>query len=1246
MTISIFIEEHPHEGKNFRATVRFGEHGSPYPPLFVENPTSVEQERELEWYFEEWLNFPFTDKARADHAADCIRVYGESLFAQVFRSDPDIYMEYQTAIRSGDVMLQVIGSPEFHALHWEALNDPNQLHPLAVDQPVVRKNRQSVANAATLSDAPELRVLLVTARPSGRRDVGYRTISRPLIEALETGKLRATIDIVRPGSFKALLEHLETTKLDHGGGYYHMLHLDLHGAVLTYDEYQKVACQAPASSAHLFKGYGTSEVEPYTDEKAFLMFEEEELQDGNGGFLVSAEDIADQLRMHQIPIVALNACQSGKQVGNSATETSLGSRLLASGAQLVIAMGYSVTVSAARIFMTRFYRELLDGREPATAIRAARLELHRDKARRAAYNKEIVLEDWMLPVIYQNTPVQFRFSAAAPGAASAVMRYSKPATAYGFVGRDLDVLEIERRLLLRGNLLLVQGMGGAGKSTLLHHLGWWWQKTRFVEQVFYFGYDLKAWRLPEIIAKIGEQLGLPQSGRMQDDRYEVARALKHTRHLLMLDNMESITGERLSIPNTLSEAERQELKGFLLELQVGKTLMLLGSRGDEAWLHPNPLSRHRIYDLPGLDKEASSQLADKILRQIGAPNYPDQRAHRDAFRRLMRLLGGYPLAMEVVLSNLARSTPAEMLVRLEAADIDLDNQSATAGKTDSIIKCIDYSHSNLSESAQQLLLTLAPFTGVVNKKFLDNYSERLLAQPALAGLPCDKWEEVLREAEKMGLLKPHEDEGLAEFGYLSLQPVFPFFLKSRLNDPAQAERKEAIETAFREHYEGIGDYFGTLFYSKEAEPQQAGVALISVEYENLYTALQIALRQQKSIESMFCQISNYLDKVQQQEQGLELGKHVLRALKGYSIELLQGQIALDMVSVIVDEIGTRALALRDYQVAEQAYSMALKLCGDLTIMLPENKAIIAIIFHQLGIVAQRLREWKDAEGYYKKGLDLFIELKDFCQQGFSLAQLGSLALQQRMFEEAKDYYKKALVIFVDLKAYFDQAGVFHQMGIIAQEQGELDDAKKYYNKSKGICEDYREHYEKAKPLHGLGNVALLQGKLQDAKRFFKEALIIEIEYKDRHAQAATLGQLGMLSEKQQQWDEAQAYALEAAAIFFEFNDQYNLVIALGLLGRIWRANKDSSLIEKVAALLNIPASDCEAKLDEAAARPNPVTTRSSAISKHEFTVMLHALAGLSRAVVVNCHFGRINHREVLWTLQRASPVVYQGINNG
>ena len=1221
MAISIFIEEHSREGENFKATVQIESQGKS-DPVLISNPATPEQERELEWYFEEWLNFPFTDKARAQGAADFIREYGEALFWQVFRSDPDVYAAYQSAMRDGGVLLQVIGSPEFHALHWEALKDPNLPHPLAVGHPVVRKNKLAVFNPATLPEAPELRVLLVTARPSGSHDVGYRTISRPLIDALETGKLRATIDIVRPGTFEALLKHLEKTQLDHGGGYYHMLHLDLHGAVLTYAEYQQVASKEAASSAHLFKGYGTSEVEPYDGEQAFLMFEDEKSQDGNGGFLVCAENIADQLRMHQIPIVALNACQSGKQLGNTATETSLGSRLLASGAQLVIAMGYSVTVSAARIFMTRFYEELLAGREPSSAIRAARLELHRNKARRAAYNKEIDLEDWMLPVIYQNSPPQFRFTAAMLGAAPSAPSYSHPKPLYGFFGRDLDVLEIERRLLLRSNLLLVQGMGGAGKSTLLHHLGWWWQKTRFVEQVFYFGYDLKAWRLQEIIHTIGEQLGLPQSGRLQDDRFEVVRALKHTRQLLMLDNMESITGERLSIPNTLNEAERQELKGFLLELLDGRTLVLLSSRGDEAWLHPNPLSRHRIYDLPGLDKEASSQLADKILKQIFAPNYPDDDKHRDAFKRLMKLLGGYPLAMEVVLSNLARSTPAEVLDRLEAADIDLDNQSATAGKTDSIIKCIDYSHSNLSEPAQQLLLTLAPFTGVVRKNWLENYSNRLLAQPALAGLPCDKWNEVLKEAEKMGLLKPHEDEWLAENGYLRLQPVFPFFLKSRLHDPAQAERKEAIETAFREHYEGIGGFLGELTDSKEAGQQQVGFKLIGVEYENLYTALQIALKQQNTIESVFYPLSTYLDKTQQHSQGLEIGRQVMQVLECYPKELMQGQIGQEFVGVLCDSIGTKFYQMQQFQEAEDAYSKALEL-WDGMIQSPEQKGKVrAGILHLLGATAENQRKYEESERYYKEALaiqieynaryeqadtlhqsgnvaysqrkyeeaerdykealEIFIEYNARYEQAKTLHNLGAVAQDQRKYDEAERYYKEALAIQIEYSARFEQASTLHQLGMVAQEQRKYEESERYYKEALAIQIEYSDRYKQASTLHQLGMLAQEQRKYEESERYYKEALAIKIEYNDRYKQAGTLNNLGSLAEEQQQWEEAQAYALVASAIYIEFKDQYNLEIALGQLGRIWWATKDHSLVEKIAALLNITASESEALLDEAA----------------------------------------------------------------
>ncbi len=110
------------------------------------------------------------------------------------------------------------------------------------------------------------------------------------------------------------------------------------------------------------------------------------------------------------------------------------------------------------------------------------------------------------------------------------------------------------------------------------------------------------------------------------------------------------------------------------------------------------------------------------------------------FGRLLRLLDGYPLPIEVVLANLARQTPAEVLAALEEGLAEIDTAigqgpptrtSWSSRRRGSLLRCIDYSHSNLSPEAQGLLLCLAPFTGVVKSQFLGQYT----ALPARAACP-------------------------------------------------------------------------------------------------------------------------------------------------------------------------------------------------------------------------------------------------------------------------------------------------------------------------------------------------------------------------------------------------------------------------------------------------------------------------------------------------------------------------------
>ena len=400
--------------------------------------------------------------------------------------------------------------------------------------------------------------------------------------------------------------------------------------------------------------------------------------------------------------------------------------------------------------------------------------------------------------------------------------FCEPKTEYGFFGRDLDVLAIERGLL-RHNLLLVRGMGGAGKSTLLRHLGYWWQRTGWIDQVFEFSYDQRCWTRQQILSAIARQLltptdygsFLPMS--QTEQQAKIVQLLRARRHLLLLDNLETITGSHLAVGQALSETERNDLKEFLSQLIRGGSFVLLGSRAGEDWLNPGTFERN-IHELQGLDPTARALMTYTILRRVGqdallsavASPDPEQTAVLDDLQRLLKLLGGFPLAMEVVLPALANEPLQNVLAALEGGDVDLDCGDPE-DKTQSIVRCIDYAYSRLDAGAQQLLACLAPFTGVFNTTCQDEYLEHLRRQDALQALPFNRWDEVLRATVQWGLVT--EDAHL--LGLLHLQPTLPFFLRQRPN--ALPEQRTAIEAAFREHCRGYVPAVATSYLSRDPE---------------------------------------------------------------------------------------------------------------------------------------------------------------------------------------------------------------------------------------------------------------------------------------------------------------------------------------------------------------------------------------------------------------------------------------------
>jgi hypothetical protein len=362
---------------------------------------------ELRWYLEGFLDYPFPPETEhADHVWDALKRWGAGAFNALFdRRDAGAWLSDSAVlqIRSDDA--NVLSWP------WEALFDP-QLGSFVAQQRRFERRLNSVADPPALGPLPSgrINILLVVARPY-ENDVGYRSISRPLVELIQRQNLPANVTVLRPPTFDALREHLRAKHRQ-----YHVLHFDGHGAF--------------GSAA----GGGHSSLQ-FRSPEGCLVFE---TADGEPD-TKSAADLSALLHEYALPAVVLNACQSAALDQTAETPfASVATALLQSGMRSVVAMGYSLYVSGAQVFLPAFYQRLFESGDVAEAMRAGRQQMLSNK-NRISPRGPYPLNDWLLPVLYQQAPLDFTFADSAERE-QRPSRLPKEVTEhsdeYGFIGRD------------------------------------------------------------------------------------------------------------------------------------------------------------------------------------------------------------------------------------------------------------------------------------------------------------------------------------------------------------------------------------------------------------------------------------------------------------------------------------------------------------------------------------------------------------------------------------------------------------------------------------------------------------------------------------------------------------------------------------------------------------------------------------------------------------------------------------------
>ncbi len=1030
----------------------------------------------LAWYLETFLDYPYDPwTVRAENIRDALDDWGKKTFTALFGAGKP-YGWFDRATEKGDdnLRLQIMSDdPVVLGWPWEALHAPEKTY-LSVAS-LVERRMNGVGDPVEVSDKlpkDRINILLVTARPYDD-DVHYRSISRPLVELIEKHKLPAKVHVLRPPTFERLLEHLKERP-----DFYHVVHFDGHG------------------------GYGVGEFSgpngdhQYQGPEGVLVFEDD---DGKPNY-VKPDKLSALLRKHAVPMMVLNACQSA-MISDKAEDpfASVAAALVKAGIRGVVAMAYSLYVSAAQEFLPAFYRELFGKGDLSHATLAGRQKmLEQDK--RVCARGTFPLRDFVVPVIYQLEPYKLPLEQVAAKAEAAGTQLPEEAqdasNPYGFIGRDRELLKLERALRKDTPAVLISGLGGVGKTTLAKGFVKWLGQTEGMQGCLWQTFiDVRSAEF--VINQMGSALF--GSGFLQaktDEKLEaLVGALRANQFVIVWDNFEVVAGiDGTYIKPTMPSEDRQILKTLLERIRGGKSKVIITSRSNEDWLG---IERQKI-SIGGLRGEERWEYCDKILGDLGIEIDRTDKG----LVQLMKLLDGHPLAMRVVLPRLESKSAQEMIKAIKTNMADLGEG------TEKLYSALQVATDSLSDELQPLLIPLALHERYVDADLLEH-----MVKQVDEGLTRDHIDTFCGALASAGVLR---DVGQAIY---ELHPALTGYLRSSL----LAKQSEDVAEKWTRAFVDVMGSLANELAPKELHEQRDFFLLHGA---NFHYALAEATRLQQDthLGALTQSLAQYSLQTRNFDEAFRLFE--LLAANRVVAEDKEGEAGA------YHQLGRIAEERRDFNSAETWYRKSLAISEK------QYKHRAAQTYHQLGVIAQQRRDFNLAETWYQKSLAIKEKHGDERGAAKSYGQLGSLALMRRDYPEAESLHLRTLELFEKLSDYQSMAMAYHQLGLIAREQGDFNSAETWYRKSLAISEKQDRHGA-ALTYHELGVIAQQRRDFNLAETWYQKSLAIKKKQDDENGAASTLGQLGILAGLRGNILESGTWLIKSIRTFRKTNDQHN-----------------------------------------------------------------------------------------------------------
>ncbi|HEY5116665.1 MAG TPA: CHAT domain-containing protein, partial [Nakamurella sp.] len=849
---------------------------------FELDPVDVERFR---WYLEDFLEWPLEPAPKlAEGVEQRLVQVGIELFGAVFGSGDarDLWAKVRDELPSArfEVVSEVTGPG---AVPWELLRDPRTDTAVALRAGtfVRAQHNPAVQGRLPVAGDPVLRVLVVICRPAGSDDVPFRSVAAHLVELARQNEA-LDLDVLRPPTFQALARVLRAAQK--AGRPYHVVHFDGHGAYLDTEDLKETPSNGGApSSAGGGGGGGVSRWRygllspPRPGSHGYLLFENPEDKDNQQ--LVDGPKLGALLAETGVPVLVLNACRSAHaeapaepQPDDAAAKDvhsrvraygSLAQEVVDAGVPGVVAMRYNVWVVTAAQFVAELYTALLNGAPLGEAVTAGRKNLADHPDRVIAFDPR-PLQDWMVPVAYEATPLRLftrpeqqitlkPINPTGGGGSEGNLVGVPDRPDAGFVGRDDTILAVDRAFDTH-RVVLLHAYAGGGKTSTAAEFARWYTHTGGLTSsdgadglVLFTSFEHHQ-PLPRVLDQLGNAFepllarnGIEWLTLDDPQRRDMAlQLLTLTPVLWIWDNVEPIAGFPTGTASAWTPAEQHDLAQFLRDIHTSATTkarVLLTSRRDEHdWLGGLPV---RIA-LPPMPLRERVQLAANIIAK-----YPPHKLTDVAdWRPLLRYTAGNPLTLTILVGQVLRTGTTTrqgietFLTQLKAGEVGIDDDQAQ-GRTASLGASLSYGLKEaFTDTDRARLAALHLFHDHVDVDALTMMGaitgdDGQPLVPELAGLTREQGIALLDRAAEIGILTARGG------GYYTAHPALPWYftqLFTATYGPPDTPRALAVTRAYTRAISNLGNYY----FNRIEQGQRGWLGNLADEEANLLHALHLA----------------------------------------------------------------------------------------------------------------------------------------------------------------------------------------------------------------------------------------------------------------------------------------------------------------------------------------------------------------------------------------------------------------------